>query len=129
MTNTWTDKIIDLWTTDEIKLSPPATIDEIDATEEILVFQFPSDFKELYLRLDGFVDWDWTKNMFSIWPLARIVEEYNRESDKAFIVFADYLINSRHIGFVKGKNGVFKNYGTTAELIADSFSEVISLIN
>ena len=67
--------------------------------------------------------------MFSIWPLARIVEEYNRESDKTFIVFADYLINAHHIGFVKGKNGIFKNYGTTPELIADSFSEVISLIN
>jgi len=87
MTNTWTDKIIAIWTIDKIKLSPPATIDKINATEESLIFQFPSDFKELYLKLDGFVDWDWTKNMFSIWPLERIVEEYNREPDKTFIVF------------------------------------------
>jgi hypothetical protein len=67
--------------------------------------------------------------MFSIWPLKRIVEEYNRGIDQIFIAFADYLINSHLIGFVKGQEGVFKNYGTSPELIASTFSEVILLIN
>ncbi|MBL1219467.1 hypothetical protein JET18_01380 [Chryseobacterium sp. L7] len=67
--------------------------------------------------------------MFSMWPLARILEEYHNENDKSFIVFADYLINSHHIGFVKGKKGVFKNSGAATELIADTFSEAIFLIN
>lgn len=129
MTNIWTDKIIDLWRTENIKLSHPATIDAIKVAEETLDFQFPIDFREFYLKLDGFIDWDWTQNMFSIWPLARILEEYQNESDKSFIVFADYLINSHHIGFIKGKNGVFKNYGATPEFIAETFSETIVLIN
>ena len=129
MTKIGTDKIIDQQTSDEIKLSHPATIVAISETEKILDFHFPSDFKELYLKIDGFVEWDWTPNMFSIWPLARIVEEYNRESDKTFIIFADYLINAHHLGFVKGQNGVFKNSGTTPELIADTFSDVMTLIN
>lgn len=129
MTNIWTAKIIKLWKSQKIDFSPPATIEAINTTEEIINFQFPDDFKEFYLKLDGFEDWDWTKNMFSIWPLARIVEEYHNESDKSFIVFADYLINSHHIGFIKGQAGVFKNYGMPPEFIADTFTEVISLIN
>lgn len=123
------DKIKEKWANENIKLSPPATPESITAAQEIIDFQFPDDFKELYLKLDGFADWDWTKNMFSIWPLAKILEEYHNENDKSFIVFADYLINAHHIGFVKGKNGVFKNSTETHELIADTFSEVILLIN
>lgn len=123
------DTIKEIWTNEKIKLSPPATPESITATEEIIHFRFPGDCKEFYLKLDGFADWDWTKNMFSIWPLARIVEEYHNEDDKSFIVFADFLINSHHIGFVKGKDGVFKNIGETHELIADTFSEAITLIH
>jgi len=129
MTNNLIDNIIVLWTNEKIKLSPPATIEEIKVTEKTLSFQFPNDFKEFYLKINGFLDWDWTKNMFSIWPLARIIEEYNKESDKSFIVFADYLINSHHIGFVKGENGVFKNSGAKPEFVTGSFTEAISLIN
>lgn len=123
------DKIKETWTSENIKLSPPATSEFIKATEEIIGFQFPDDFKEFYLKMDGFVNWDWTKNMFSIWPLARTLEEYHNESDKSFIVFADYLINAIQFGFVKGKDGVLKNTGDTPELIADTFSETIFLIN
>ncbi|MGE8533687.1 MAG: SMI1/KNR4 family protein [Chryseobacterium sp.] len=83
------DTIKETWVSENIKLSPPATTEDIKAVEEILDFQFPDDCKEFYLKLDGFADWDWTKNMFSIWPLARILEEYHNESDKSFIVFAD----------------------------------------
>ncbi|GEN72938.1 SMI1/KNR4 family protein [Chryseobacterium lathyri] len=129
MTHLPIDKIKDAWTSENIKLNPPATPESIKATEEMINFQFPDDCKEFYLKLDGFVDWDWTKNMFSIWPLARILENYHNESDKSFIVFADYLINSHHIGFVKGKSGVFKNIAETPEHIADTFSEAIFLIH
>lgn len=129
MTQIWSDKIIDLWAKENIKLSPPATIGSIKVTEEIIGFQFPNDFNELYLKMDGFIDWDWTHNMFSIWPLTKILEQYHNASDKSFIVFADYLINSHHIGFVKGKPGVFKNCGTTPEHIANTFFETLYLIN
>lgn len=129
MTSIPIDTIIKNWANENIKLSQPATAESIKATEEILEFQFPDDFKEFYLEMDGFVDWDWTKNMFSIWPLARTLEEYHNESDKSFIVFADYLINAIQFGFVKGKKGVFKNSGETHEWIADTFSDAIALIN
>ncbi|MFP3833076.1 SMI1/KNR4 family protein [Chryseobacterium sp. SIMBA_028] len=121
--------MIKLWADQNIKLSPPATIDSIKATEEMIDFQFPNDCKQFYLKLDGFADWDWTKNMFSVWPLTRILEAYPNESNKNFIVFADYLINSHHIGFVKGQKGVFKNSGAAPELIAETFLEALFLIN
>jgi len=123
------DKIKDNWARENIKLSPPATPEAIQAIEKTIDFQFPDDFKEFYLKMDGFADGDWTKNMFSIWSLAKILEEYRNENDKSFILFADYLINSHHIGFVKGRNGIFKNCGETPEFIADTFYEAILLIN
>ena len=129
MENISIDKIIDQWTNKKIKLSPPSTIDQIKVTENILHFKFPDDFKEFYLKLDGFADWDWTENMFSIWPLTRIIEEYNNENDKNFIVFADYLINSHQYGFKKGKNGIFKSYGEQPEFISETFSKIIFLIS
>jgi cell wall assembly regulator SMI1 len=60
------NKIKEEWTNENIKLSPPSTSEFIKATEKIIDFLFPDDFKEFYLQMDGFVDWDWTKNMFSI---------------------------------------------------------------
>ena len=129
MENISIDKIIDQWTSKKIKISPPSTIDAIKVTENILNFQFPDDFKEFYLKLDGFADWDWTENMFSIWPLARIVEEYNNESNKNFIVFADYLINSHQYGFKKDQTGIFKNYAEQPEFLTETFAETIYLIS
>ncbi len=129
MTSIQIDTIIQQWINEDIKLSPPATAHSIKATEEIIDFQFPDDCKEFYLKLDGFIDWGWTKSMFSIWPLAKIQEEYQNESDKNFIVFADYLVNAIQFGFVKGKEGVFKYNGETHEWIADTFSVAIALID
>lgn len=123
------DKIKETWASQNIKLNPPTNPDSITTAEEIINFQFPDDFKEFYLQMDGFLDWDWTKNMFSIWPIARILEEYHQEEDKNFIIFADYLINAYHIGFVKGEKGVFKICDETPELIADTFTEALFLID
>ncbi|MBL1219468.1 hypothetical protein JET18_01385 [Chryseobacterium sp. L7] len=48
--------IINQWTSENIKLSPPATTESIKTTEEIIDFQFPDDCKEFYLKMDGFAD-------------------------------------------------------------------------
>jgi hypothetical protein len=66
--------------------------------------------------------------MFSLWPVDRIIEEYNSSSDKNFIGFSDYLINSHQIGFTKDRNGIYK-YHNKPELIADTFEQGIHLIN
>ncbi|BAP33386.1 cell wall assembly/cell proliferation coordinating protein [Chryseobacterium sp. StRB126] len=57
MTSIQTDTIIQQWINEGIKLSSPATAHSIKATEEIIDFQFPDDFKIFYLKLNGFADW------------------------------------------------------------------------
>jgi hypothetical protein len=131
MTSTWISLAIEQWAADDIKLSAPATSERIAATEQAVNFVFPEAFKKLYLQVDGFVDWDWTSNMFSIWPLERILEEYQQSPEKHLVGFADWLIRGIIISFIKGQDGIYKSYDLESEpvLITTSFSELIHLIN
>jgi len=128
MTDNWTSKIIRHWLNEKVKLNLGATIQAITDVEKELGFTFPNDFKELYLKVDGFKNWDWLPNMFSIWPLERILTEYKADRKKKSICFADYLINSHQIGFMKNLKGVFI-ISENPEHIVDTFAEVIDLIN
>jgi hypothetical protein len=134
-------KTIEQWKVEQIQLNPPATLDEIKQAEETVNYTFPPDFKELYLKVNGFKDWDWRPNMFSLWPLQRIIDEYleelSRNSGKPpfqneharnFVGFCDYLINSHQIGFFKNRPGVYKSYDEF-NAIAQSFNEALQLIN
>jgi cell wall assembly regulator SMI1 len=64
-------KIIEQWKVDQIQLNPPATLEAIRRAEGITGYTFPPDFKAIYLLADGFKDYDWTPNMFSLWSLQR----------------------------------------------------------
>ncbi|RYD51174.1 MAG: SMI1/KNR4 family protein [Sphingobacteriales bacterium] len=131
MTPTWISLAIKQWSAEAIQLNAPATPERIVATEQTVGFEFPEAFKEFYLQLDGFVDWDWTSNMFSIWPLERILEEYQQSPEKHLVGFADWLIRGTIISFIKGRDGIYKSYDfkSEPELITTSFSELIHLIN
>ena len=92
-------------------MNPGASPDLISDVEAGIGFTFPAGFRELYTGVNGFADYDWRENMFSIWPLERILEEYISCNDSSFIGFSDFLIHSHAIGFVKTQPGVFKKYG------------------
>lgn len=134
-------QIIAQWKTEQIQLNPPATLDTIKKAEDIVNYTFPPDFRELYLIADGYKDWDWRTNMFSLWPLQRIIDEYlellsvnssttqdQHDPKKNFIGFCDYLINSHQIGFIKNRTGIYKSYDESNP-IAQSFIEALELIN
>lgn len=122
--------ILQQWRNEKIKLNSAASPNLIAEVEIELGFSFPEEFKELYTHVNGFSDFDWRENMFSIWPLERILEEYRSSDDKDFIGFSDFLINSHNIGFLKTQRGVFKKYGTSEYIpVSDSFIESIKLIN
>jgi len=134
-------EIIEQWKVELIQLNPPATIDSIKRAEQIVHYTFPPDFKELYLISDGFKDRDWRPNMFSLWPLQRIIDEYSEELSRNtgnssyqdeharnFVGFCDYLINIHQIGFFKNSIGVYKSYDEFNP-IAQSFTEALQLIN
>ncbi|RZL36946.1 MAG: hypothetical protein EOP00_29020, partial [Pedobacter sp.] len=121
------------WLNEKVELNPGATIETINYAEEKLGFSFPNDFKELYLKVDGFKDWDRLPNMFSIWSLERILEQYNGDRKKEFVCFADYLINSWQICFAKNTSAVFIVYDKIIDeeprYITEAFAEAIGFIN
>ncbi len=103
MNSSWAEPIIEKWKSLGIELNPGATIEKIAKAEKEVGIVFPRDFKELYVQVNGFVNWDWTPTMFSLWPLERIVEEYLKAENLQFVGFCDWLINCLNIGFLKGE--------------------------
>lgn len=128
MDKNWVEGVIRYWQVENLKLNPGMSLDALTEAEKTLGFVFPDQFKALYTEVNGFHDYDWLTNMFSLWPLDRIIEEYNSGSDENFIGFSDYLINSHQIGFTKNKAGIYK-YHNRPEFIAQTFEEGIHLIN
>ena len=152
----WIAEAIACWNASGTKMNPPATIEEIEKTESVLDFKFPDDFKQLYLTVNGFADWDMQEHSFSFWPLDRIIEEHSKGDNKSFIGFSDWLILCNTIGFIKESPGIFKDhlvdvgsrptesgvsvfpkdvYGKSKEYllvfdkIAETFREITALIN
>lgn len=118
---------IEVWRHTDLKLNDPATTDLIAETQQNLSYKFPADFIKFYIQVNGFKDGDIIGDIFSIWTLDRIVEEYEKNDDKNFIPFCDYCIDCHRIGYLKDKAGVYKDYDQT-DKIADNFDKIIELI-
>jgi hypothetical protein len=123
----WILATIQQWTVENIELNSPATTELFEEAEQILNFSFPDDFKQLYSVADGFRENELRDNMISMWPISRILKEYGN-GDRSFIGFSDYLFNCWAFGFVKGKEGVYRNVDSQFR-ICDSFKDCIKLIN
>lgn len=119
------------WQTSEVKANAPATNADFEKAEVDLDFKFPDDFKALYQIVNGFKDLDWQEHMFTFWPLEVIIQEFEDSSDKNFIGFCDFLLNSYSIGFVRNRPGVFKSYDyvENEECVAKTFQEIVGMIN
>ncbi|GAB3194025.1 cell wall assembly regulator SMI1 [Pontibacter aydingkolensis] len=128
MSNTWIGKTIEQWEIDGVELNVGASLEAIKNAERVLNFIFPLQFQQLYVKANGFNNLDWIENVFSIWPIERMLEEFNESTNKDFIGFADYSMNVHQIGFVRGKEGVYK-YCDNPVQFANTFEEAISLIN
>lgn len=129
----WINEAISKWNLAKTRLNSGASVTEIENAETLLNFKFPSDFKNLYLVVNGFQELDWQEHMFYFWPLERIIEEFTDSSDKNFIGFCDFLLASHCIGFKKDQMGIFKMYSICQEAevdcIAQTFEEVVEMIN
>jgi hypothetical protein len=120
---------IKYWKSKGIELNTGVKDKDILALEKELSFTFPEDFKAFYRLLNGFKERDWTSNMFSLFPLERIKEEYEFErNEKNFVPICDWLISSHHLGFLKGKPGIFKDYSQT-EKVCNNLIELLDLID
>ncbi len=119
-------EIITHWKLSGIKLNDGARIEKINALEGELNFSFPASFKDFYKEVNGFKDWDWNENMFTIYPIERIRKEHSESINKSFIPFCDYLINSHQIGFDKTNGKVYLDYpleGGARQKVADTFTQ------
>ena len=123
----WIDETINLLNKTDVKMQSGIPIEYFLEFEKKLDFIFPADFKEFYQKVNGFVDCDWNENMFSLWSLEKILEEFNDNEDNNYIGFCDYLIHSHSIGFFKNSEGIFIN--TEYEKICNTFEEFIFLLN
>ena len=124
----WAASIFSFWQRTNIKLQKGASANEISSTEKFVGISFPMSFVELYTLANGFTDSEMNEHMISIWPLARIRDEYADSDDKNFVGFCDYLISSHHIGFSKSTMGIFKDNNEFNQ-IASSFEEAIELVS
>lgn len=117
------------WKSKAIKVNEGSSNQDIEKLEERIDFIFPTDFKTFYQSLNGFKDRDCTPNMFSLFPLERIKEEYEDvQNEKNFVPICDYLISSHHLGYLKGENGIFKDY-EQVEKVCENLIELLTLID
>jgi hypothetical protein len=120
---------IKYWQSKGIEVNNGAADENILMLEKQISFNFPEDFKTFYRSLNGFKDRDWTPNMFSLFPLERIKEEYEFEqNEKNFIPICDYLISSHHLGYLKGEQGIFNDYNQK-EKVCENLIELLDLID
>jgi hypothetical protein len=128
----WIHDTLSQWGSEGLEINPKSNLVDIEKAELILSFKFPEDFKQFYLVANGFSEYEWRNNLFSIWSLERIVKEYNGSFD-GFIGFCDYSICVFSLGFDKKKSGIYRHYFEFQEggidFVSNSFEETIDLIN
>lgn len=115
--------VINHWKQSGIDLNKGVSLEDIQMLEKKVNFEFPQSFKEFYAEINGFKDWDWNKNMFTIYPLERIEKEYFDSKNEVFIPFCDFLINFHQIGFSKVAKGIFIKYQNSLADINDKVAE------
>jgi hypothetical protein len=127
----WIKDIIGKWIFEDINLNPPATVTDIENAESALNFKFPLDFKGFYLRVNGFSDWYMLDSGISLWPLDRIIGEYNQSDNPQFIGVCDMMINCYYIGFIRSKPGMYKLYDKfeNASPIDTTFAELVKMVD
>lgn len=124
----WINDAILTWQKEGIPLHMGVWETYITEIEEWLDFSFPPDFYEFYKAVNGFAKNESNKELFCLWSLETIWEEYSGSKDAEFIGFCDYMINSWQYGYLKNQSGIYIN-ALSFEKVADSFKEFIELLN
>lgn len=127
----WVESAINQWRLEEVKLNSPASISYIEQAESILNFRFPEDFKQLYLAVNGFADFEVRGFFLSLWSLESIVDDYNKANK--LIIFGDFSLSVCQYGFDRNRDGIFRAYThhqqEPVEFVANTFQEIVGLIN
>ena len=128
MTDTWIQDAIKYWEAENTILPPGSDLNSITSLEKELGIKLPADFIEFYLIVNGFKNLSVNNNLFCIWPIEKIKEDYLVSDNKNFLAFCDYMIASHTIGLSKNSDGVFNDFDLEKPIVA-SFKEFIYFIN
>jgi SMI1 / KNR4 family (SUKH-1) len=128
MADTWIRDAIKYWKLDKIDLLLGADLSSISSLEKEVGVKLPTDFIEFYMIVNGFKNLSVNNNLFCIWPIEKIKEDYLVSNNKNFIAFCDYMIASQTIGLSKISDGVFNDFDIEKP-VANTFKEFINFIN
>ncbi|RYZ81491.1 MAG: hypothetical protein EOP04_23880 [Proteobacteria bacterium] len=78
--------------------------------------------------MDGFEDYEWSKNMMSLWSYDRMIKEFNKDGRPDYVTICEYLIRSCDYVLKKGDQQVYKHVGNYSEIVAPSFQQFIGLL-
>jgi hypothetical protein len=125
-----TQQIISQWQLENVPLNPGATEAELAAFEEHHDLALPAEFRYFYSVVNGMPDLESDKYLFSLWPLARMTEEYGgvvvdyaSSPSRIEIAFGDVLIDSYRYILTQNIDGHFVvKIQDDWETLGDSFA-------
>jgi hypothetical protein len=125
-----TQQVVRQWQLENVRLNAGATEAELAAFEEHYDLALPAEFRHFYSVVNGMPDLEADQHFFSLWPLARMIEEnegvlVERSSppQRIEIVFGDVLIDSyRYILAQTGEGQFFVKVQGDKEILGNSFA-------
>jgi hypothetical protein len=106
-------EILSKWRAEGVRLNPPASRVALAQLEAALGVPLPSDVRALYAAADGMPDFTHDSRLFSLWSIARILEDgaqfaHRPPGTLREIAFCDGLIDSYYYVFRVTDDGLVK---------------------
>ena len=117
------DDVISSWQREGVSLTPPITLKAVKAELSKTGQRISKDVVDLYCRTGGMAKNEMDSHCFSMWPFDTVTAV---NSDRPYLAFADFLIDSHWYGFVyesETHSKVCIDYGKELEIIADSVED------
>lgn len=103
-------KVVARWTSENTGHTPPLGPSRVKEMLQMLTEEVPEDAIALYCQTGGVAEGDMDNNLFSLWPLEKVVEEAQSTPSKR-VEFGDFLIDSHRysLAFTEGRSEVWIN--------------------
>lgn len=98
------------WASEDAEPAPPLEASQVRELLQTLTVEVPEDAVALYCETGGMKDGWMDNNLFSLWPLDKVIAEAQFAPDKR-VEFGDFLIDSHRysLAFTESKSEVWIN--------------------
>jgi hypothetical protein len=102
--------VVARWTGENTEHTPPLASSRVKELLQTLTDEAPEDAIALYCETGGVVEGHMDNNLFSLWPLEKVIAEARAMPGKR-IDFGDFLIDSHRysLAFTEGRSEVWIN--------------------